>query len=133
MNNKFRLYKRCAEFYDDLYTGLKLGNKQLNQVRKAKKALFVKNVYDFDCSQPTDNWYVIRDQYYDIEEYESKNTRKQLRKALSVYEYKRVDKQEMLSKGYQVYTDSSIRFKKKAKAFFSKNEYLSYIQRAFDE
>jgi len=98
MNNKFRLYKRCAEFYDDLYTGLKLGNKQLNQVRKAKKALFVKNVYDFDCSQPTDNWYVIRDQYYDIEEYESKNTRKQLRKALSVYEYKRVDKQEMLSK-----------------------------------
>ncbi|MCI6154131.1 MAG: hypothetical protein MR676_03485 [Porphyromonas sp.] len=133
MNNKFRLYKRCAEFYDDLYTGEKLSKKQLNRIRKVKKALFVKNIYNFDCPQATDNWYIIRDRYYDIEEYESKNTRKQLRKSLSVYEYKRINKQEMLSKGYQVYVDSSTRFKKKAKAFFSMDEYYSYIQKGFDE
>lgn len=113
MNNKFRLYKRCAEFYDDLYSGVKLSKKQLNQVRKGKKALFVKNVYKFDCSQPTNNWYIIRDRYYDIEEYSSKSTRKQIRKSLSVYEYKRIDQEEMLLKGYQVYLDGNARFKKK--------------------
>lgn len=133
MNDKFRLYKRCAEFYDDLYTGEKLSKKQLNRIRKTKKALFVKNIYTFDSPQATDNWYIIRDRYYDIEEYESKNTRKQLRKSLSVYEYKRVDKQEMLAKGYQVYLEGAARFKKKDKTSLSHTEYNKYIQRAFDE
>ena len=133
MNNKFRLYKRCAEFYDDLYSGVKLSKKQLNQVRKGKKALFVKNVYKFDCSQPTNNWYIIRDRYYDIEEYSSKSTRKQIRKSLSVYEYKRIDQEEMLLKGYQVYLDGNARFKKKVKSTLTHAEYVEYIKKSGEE
>lgn len=126
--NSFRFYKRCAEFYDDLYKGEKLPKSKLKEITKNMSALFAKNVYDFDTETPTQNWYIIRDQYYEIDEYPSKNTRKHIRKALSVYEYKKIDKEEMLQNGYQVYNECSDRFDKMLGEDLSFNEYKERLE-----
>lgn len=126
--NSFRFYNRCAEYYDDLYKGEKLPKSRLKEITKNMSAFFARNVYDFDTEIPTQNWYIIRDQYYEIDEYPSRNTRKHIRKALSVYEYKKIDKEEMLQNGYQIFIDCSLRFKNKPKGKFSVTEFEEFIE-----
>ena len=70
---------------------------------------FVRNIYDWDCPEEKQFWYLIKDNYGGIEELPTK-VRNQVRKALKTYEYRRVGVEEMLEKGYEVYKQSRARF-----------------------
>lgn len=104
----YRLYKGCLEFYGDLYKAEKVNFDELEKMRREVKALLIKHVYDFDCDQETSYWYIIQDNFFDLLDYPS-NTRKQIRKSLSVYKYRKVNPEEMYLNGYKVYCAASLR------------------------
>lgn len=125
--DRFHNYKHCAEYCDDLYNGELISRSQFSEIVHKKHALFGKNIYDFDLDIQTNNWYIIRDRYYDLEEYASKNVRKHIRKSLSIYCYKRVDKDEMIRNGYQVFCNGAERFDKNVGPYWSKNEFEKWV------
>lgn len=58
----------------------------------------LRNVYDWDCDDETEFWFVIKDEFGGIEELKSR-TRNKVRKALKNYDYKRVDRATMVRDG----------------------------------
>lgn len=56
-----------------------------------RKALFVRNTYDFDCKEETSFWYLIKDSFTPLEELPSKK-RLKIKNALSLFDFQLVDK-----------------------------------------
>lgn len=79
-----------------------------------KGGLLVRNTYNWDKESPSQFWYVIKDEFGDIEELPSK-ARNQVRKSLKTYEFKRVSYDEMLKVGYELFNKSRERFGENAK------------------
>lgn len=63
--------------------------------------LFVRNTFNFDCSEVTDFWYVIKDSFDGMEEL-SQNVRRRIRKALNIFDIKIIDKQTIKEQGYPI-------------------------------
>lgn len=107
---QFKYYKRGIYSVGDHYRRKKLSKKEIKELRSLyPKALYVRNIYDFDYPEETNYWCVILDKFYDIDDIPSKSTRKNLRKALSVYTYQLASKEEMLQYGYQIECEGSQR------------------------
>ena len=70
---------------------------------------FVRNTYDFDMAEERQFWYIIKNSYGGIEELPSK-VRNQVRKSQRTYAFRKVDAEEMIEKGYELYNQSRERF-----------------------
>ena len=69
----------------------------------------VRNTYNWDQSEPTSFWFVIKDEFGGIEELPTK-VRNQVRKSLKTYDFKKVGVDEILEKGVNLYNLSRERF-----------------------
>ncbi|WP_329903757.1 hypothetical protein [Porphyromonas pogonae] len=127
--NQYRLYKGCLEFYDDLYLGKFQDKKSLNLLMKKSGALFIKQVYDFDCTAETNFWYIIQDKFIEIDKFKSKNVKKQIRKSLSTYRYELVTPKEMHNVGYKIYCEAFLRYGKD-KPDMDENMFHEYLDEA---
>mgnify|MGYP001177357209 FL=1 len=76
-------------------------------------AYFARWTTNFDCSEETEFWYVIKDTFEGLDEL-SRNTRKSIRKGLKNVSLQKVSKQYIITHGYNVYQ----------KAFSKYNTYL---------
>ena len=76
-------------------------------------AYFARWTTNFDCSEETEFWYVIKDTFQGLDELSS-NTRKSIRKGLKNVYIQKVSKQYIINHGYNVYQ----------KAFRKYNTYL---------
>ena len=61
----------------------------------------VRNTYNFDQKEPSNFWYIIKDSFGGMAEH-SQNERKKIRRALKSFEYRRVEKQLIVGKGYDI-------------------------------
>lgn len=66
-----------------------------------KGGIMVRNTFDFDCKQPTEFWYVIKDSFGGMDEH-SQNERKKLRHAFRSFDFKLVDVELLRKKAYPV-------------------------------
>ena len=66
----------------------------------------VRNVFDFDCSENTSFWYVIKDSSCNIQDIPSKY-RSYVRKALEKFDIRKISNEEMVTYGYSVYVKAS--------------------------
>lgn len=97
-------YREGLDFRGDLLNALRLTLHEVHSLFKSfgRKAFYIRNVYDFDCAERTEFWYVVRDRALAIEEYATRKDRQQVRRSLRAYEFRRVDLIEMLRVGYRV-------------------------------
>jgi len=75
--------------------------------------LFLRNTYNFDKADSSSYWYVIKDSYGGMTEVPSK-VRNQIRRSLSVYDFRRVTQKEMQEKGFILFNLSRERFNDKS-------------------
>jgi len=61
----------------------------------------VRNTYDFDQSEKSDFWYIIKDSFNGLDELSS-NDRKKIRRALKCFEYRKIEKQVIENEGYKI-------------------------------
>ncbi len=93
---------RGLVFKGDYRKGKILSGSELSYIRRRQKALYVRNYYDFDIPQETNWWLIIQDKFLEVEEYRSKRFRQDLRRALRLFEYKRVSVEEFGVHGYSL-------------------------------
>ena len=88
--------------------------------------LMVRNTYDFDCTEQTDFWYVIKDRFGGMEELSS-NERNKVRKALKSFVFTKIDVGLLEEKGWDIlnatYGDYAVSDRKMDRAVF--RDYLS--------
>ena len=70
---------------------------------------FVRNTFNWDKPDETQFWYVIKENWGDIDELPSK-TRNQVRKSLKCYDVKMVSPEIMVRDGFELYNESRKRF-----------------------
>ena len=78
-----------------------------------KGGYFLRNTYNFDKTDSSSYWYVIKDSYGGLSELPTK-VRNQVRKSLNTYEFRRVSKEEMQEKGLALFNRSRERFHDKS-------------------
>lgn len=89
-----------------------LTNKECRTLLK-RGGLMVRNVYNFDCDNETSFWFVIKDHFGGMEEFNSK-MRNQVRRSLRDFEFRLIDRQELAKKGYPVHCSAARKYKVKA-------------------
>ena len=68
-------------------------------------AFFARWVSNFDQEKKTEFWYVICDRIMDLQDY-SRNTRSKIRRGLKQCEVKKVEKKEIINKGFYSYVSA---------------------------
>lgn len=130
-NLQFSFYNKGIHSIGDHYTRRKLSDEEIRKLRtQYPKALYIRNMYDFDCTEKTNYWCVILDKFYEIDELPSKSTRKNLRKSLSVYTYRLATKDEMIEYGYQIQCECDERFGIPPR--YTNDEFRAFVERAFE-
>ena len=84
--------------------------------------LLVRNTFDFDCPEETTFWYVVKDQFGDLEELNPR-VRNKIRHAQKAFGYRLVDKTLLKEKGYPImadtYADYAVTDRRMNEAIFS--------------
>ena len=98
---KYRLYKGAWVSKLAPHKQEKISSEEAKDML-ARGGLLVRNSYDWDEPKERNFWYVIKDSYGGIEELPTK-VRNQVRKSQQIYEFKQVDAEEMILKGYELF------------------------------
>ena len=120
MYQVYSLYKHAYIFQDAPHLENKISHTEAKHLLR-HKGLLVRNVYDFDCKEETDFWYVIKDSWSDMAEL-STNTRNQIRRGLKDYEIRKFSKEELLPYAFEIYKSAAELYKEKI--FLSTEEQL---------
>lgn len=101
MLDNFRLYKNAWIFAQDPHKEHKLSSKELCELFN-NGGWMVRNSFDFDCSEETSFWYVIKDFYGGMDELSSK-MRNQVKRCFKTMRVARVSSGDIMRDGYEVY------------------------------
>lgn len=110
--NGYRLYKGAWMFDGSEQEERLLPDDERRSLLK-NGGLMVLNTYDFDCEEETAYWYIVKDTFGGMAEYSSK-MRNQVRKSLSCYEYRKIEREALLRDGYEVHRSAAESYKVKA-------------------
>lgn len=126
---QYKPYRKGIVYVGDHYKRKKLSKNEMKELMKSGNALYIRNIYSFDQPDESNFWHIIQDHFYDIDELQSKSTRKNLRKSLSVYEYKLVNKNEILKHGYRIFCEAAMRFD--IKPSWTEKEFIEYVDTVY--
>lgn len=110
--NQYRYYKNTWIFLEESQEK-PISSKEACSLLK-KRGLMIRNTYDFDTKEKTLFWFVIKDKLEDISELPS-STRKKIRKALKIYNIKRITLDELETIGYEIVLSAEKSYKNKAR------------------
>lgn len=88
------------------------------------KAWYVRNTYDFDSSEPTSFWFIIKDSFGGMDELKCR-TRNKVKHAFKFFDIKPISIDLMREQGYDVYRDSFIRYPKTVDNVLSRASFLA--------
>lgn len=127
MTNGYRLYKGAWIFEKDPHREIKLKKDSVSALL-SKGGLMVRNAFDFDCSEETSFWYVIKDSFGGMEELSSK-MRNQVKKCFKSMSVSQISAEELKENGYEVFVEASESYKVKAVPP-TRDEFVSRIENA---
>ena len=107
----FQLYKHAWIWLGPEYEEPELTSTESRTLLR-RGGWLVRNVYDFDCGEETGFWYVIKDCFGGMEELSSK-TRNQVRRSMTNFDFRRMSREELLKKGYEVHRAAAEGYKVK--------------------
>lgn len=93
-------YRNAWRFNGAPHTETKLTEQDYHLLLK-NGGYFVRNNYDFDTSEKTGFWYIVKDSFGALDEL-SGNTRKKVRRSLEYFDFKIIDAQLVKDQGYQI-------------------------------
>lgn len=127
---KFIYYKRGLVNDDEYRKRHMLSINEIHSLRNEfPNALYIRNLYDFDCKEETDYYCIVLDRFYDIDELPSKSVRKNLKQSLSTYTYRLVSKDEMLNLGYTIECEGSKRIGILPR--YTEDEFKSFVESVY--
>lgn len=106
-----------------------LSNEECRQLLR-KKGFMVRNVYDFDCGVPTGFWYVIKDHFGGMDEYNGK-MRNQVRRSMTHYSFRLIGREELQAHGYDILCRAVGRYRVKAD-IPSREDYLDSLEHSVE-
>jgi len=109
MNKGYRLYKGTWIFKQDPNREKELSRKDADELL-SQGGLMVRNTYNFDCSEETNFWYVIKDSFGGMEELSSK-MRNQVKKCFKTMRFARLSPKDLKENGYSVFVEASKSYK----------------------
>ena len=124
MESTFILYNRFWIDKCNICHSEKLSKEQCDSILLGG-GILVRNVFNWDKTQPTSFWYVVKDQFGGIDELPAK-VRNQVRKSLKSYVFKSVYYEEMVESGWRLFNKSRERFGSKP---ITKDQWKSRLDR----
>lgn len=103
----------------------KLSPTEAKSILRKSKSWMLRNVYDFDCGEETNFWYIIKDSYSESEY--SKKIRKYIEKANAKFYIRIISRKRILEQGYEVYLRAHDHYKIDDGFKFSRKNFLDEI------
>jgi hypothetical protein len=92
------------------HTEITISEQDQRYLLRHSKTYFLRWTSDWDCSEATDFWYVIKDRPSDIEQFSS-HTRRNIRRALRKFTIREVTPAQLADEGYRVYRQAFLRYR----------------------
>ena len=126
--HQYRKYQYGLIYKGAAHTERELTGIEARQLLKTYNALFVRNVFDWDCQEETCFWYVIQDAPIGIEFLHGK-CRNQVRRSYKTLQFRMLD----VNRGgtdelYEVYNSSFTRYKVQTSNPMGKDEFALHIK-----
>lgn len=102
-------YRHALIWESAIHLEPELKLKEAKDILHNSSSWMLRNIYDFDCKEETNFWYIIKDSY-SSEEY-SKKVRKYIEKANLKFEIRLVSREMMREQGYDVYEKAHRHYK----------------------
>ena len=122
--SSWRLYKNAWIYLEESKEN-PLSEEEAKSILK-DKGLMVRNTYDFDTKEETSFWFIIKDKLEDISELPA-STRTKIRKALKIYNIKRVKLDDLESIAYEIISSAEKTYKIKENST-SSLDYVSLFE-----
>lgn len=111
LTTDYKSYQKGAIFKGAPHMEKRLTKKEAKTILKYHSALYLRNVYDFDCQEKTNFWFIINDTTLELKDLSSR-CRNKVRKAYKTFDYRPISKEDMINQGgYEVYKSSWSRYK----------------------
>lgn len=98
---KYSDYRHALIWDGAIHLEPELSPAEAHRLLTQSSAWMLRNLYDFDCHEETNFWYIIKDSYSETEY--SKRTRKYIDKANARFDIRKISKDRMLRQGFAVY------------------------------
>jgi hypothetical protein len=128
----YKIYNKGLIFKGAPHSENELSFEEYKILFKSKKALFVRNIFDFDCNKNTSFWFIIKDNFLGMDELKSK-VRNQVKRAFKTFDIRIITKDEIIKSGYRVYLSSYERYKDIANSPMSQKKWKEIIMKAGDK
>ena len=119
----WRLYKNAWIYLEESKEN-PLSKEEAKSILK-DKGLMVRNTYDFDTKEETSFWFIIKDKLEDISELPA-STRTKIRKALKIYNIRRIELDELESVAYEIIKSAEKTYKIKESSTSSRDYVLLF-------
>jgi hypothetical protein len=129
---KYKTYNRGLIFSGAPHKEICLDKNKAFKLMKDFHALYCRNVFNFDSSEETSFWFVIKDHFDGMDELKSK-VRNQVRRSLNTFEVKPISKEYMLQFGYNVYLSSFERYRDISSSPMTIERWNNYVENQGDE
>lgn len=130
MNEKTHLaygyYRHALIWEGAIHKEPRLTIEDANILMTGSKAWMLRNLYDFDCREETNFWYIIKDRY--SEDDYSKKVRKYIEKANAKFEIRLISRNRILAQGFDVYNKAHEHYKVNDGFRLSKTAFLLEIK-----
>ena len=123
----YKPYQHGVIYRGAPHTEQRLSKNECLNLMKHHNGLFVRNVYDWDCKEPTSFWFIIQDKPISIDSLHSK-CRNQVRRSLKSLDFKMIPAEGgWLDGGYEVYSKAFDRYKIKTSTPMTKKRWEDNI------
>jgi hypothetical protein len=123
--NQYVEYRHALIWNAALQDEPKLTKGDAYSILRHSSAWMIRNIFDFDCPEETNFWYIIKDRYA-VEDY-SKKTKKYIEKANNKFQIRLISKERILQQGYSVYSKAHAHYKVNDGFVMSKDQYIAEI------
>ena len=125
----YQLYRKAWRYDGEPHLETKIGPSEVRELLK-QGGILVRNTYDFDQKETSPFWFVIKDQYDETEELNSRD-RNKIRHANQQFDYKKIESSLLRQKGYPIweetYNNYKVHNRKMDKTWF--DEYLNSCEK----
>lgn len=109
-NNDYIYYKGCLIYNKAAHLENCLTKSACKKMLSNSNALLLRNSFNYDCSNTTSFWYIVKDNFQGMSEL-NRRTRNKVRHALRYFDICPITTELMMEQGYYVYMESFARYK----------------------
>ncbi|MCM1066943.1 MAG: hypothetical protein NC418_05135 [Muribaculaceae bacterium] len=126
LDTKYKDYRHALIWNGAIHLEPQLSHEEAHSLLSGSSSWMLRNLYDFDCGDETNFWYIIKDSYSESDY--SKKVRKYIEKANAKFDIRIISLDRMLNQGFDVYHSAHEHYKVDDGFQLNKDEFLNEIQ-----